>query len=145
MDPERCCRCCNEYFSLENFQKCSKYDPFNVRSQYCKECRRSSAVYFIANRNQIDQSNWSHRLTVKIGHASDPLSRISNLQVGNCDSLAFVEIIYVQDQCNTRAKATLIEQKIHEFLRHENRGKQGEWFFISREEIQFVLRGLNYH
>lgn len=73
-------------------------------------------VYFAAARSAVDHPDGP----VKIGFASDPLTRISDLQCGNPQSLMAYELVLADQD---------LEGYLHRYLRHLR--VRGEWFDCS--------------
>lgn len=71
-------------------------------------------------------SDGSH---VKIGIASDPQSRLVNLQVGNRLKLS---LLHYKD-CKCKRDATLLEQRLHQLYKKSH--VTGEWFNVPPDEV----------
>lgn len=77
-----------------------------------QEYRDAPAVYFISDGQ-------GH---MKVGVASDIVTRLSSMQVGNASELQVVHLI----QTETLSEAYRLESKIHDALQHSR--IRGEWF-----------------
>lgn len=73
---------------------------------------------------------------VKIGHAVDPLKRLSGLQVGNHLELKLWSA-WASDKLSKRQ----VEKRVHVVLRYAR--IRGEWFNVTVEEAEEVLRKLD--
>ena len=73
----------------------------------------------------------------KVGESNKPHQRVKNLQTGNPRRLYIYKII----ECATKARAKAVENTIHK--RFSKKRNSGEWFSISKEEVDDICAEIN--
>ena len=73
----------------------------------------------------------------KVGESNNPYKRVKNLQTGNPRRLYIYKII----ECATKVRARAVEDTIHK--RFSNKRNTGEWFSISKEEVDEICVEIN--
>ena len=70
----------------------------------------------------------------KVGESNKPQERVKNLQTGNPRRLYIYRVI----ECATKQRAQAMEDIIHK--RYAHRRNNGEWFTLSKEEIDEICK-----
>lgn len=73
----------------------------------------------------------------KVGESNKPIERVRNLQTGNPRQLYIYKVI----DCATKERAKAIEEIIHCRLSH--RRNRGEWFNVTKDEIDEICEEIN--
>ena len=109
-------------------------DPsnFNGAYRYCKNCYNNFILSRQAKIKTIPSTNDIVYFIrdgdcIKIGHTTDIEERLNTFKIGNHNELKLLKTIEGGFQK---------EQELHKKFEHLN--KEGEWFFATKELIEFI-------